>query len=134
MAFKKGRSGNPAGRPPGVGRNAELRKAIAEDLPSIIQAMVQAARGGDVGAARLLLDRALPALKPEAAPLTLPGLGAGSLSARAEAVLASVARGELSHDAGAALVASIGGLAKIQELSELEARLTALESKMEGKA
>ncbi len=131
--WKPGESGNLKGRPPGTGGAAKLRAAIQNDLPEILEAMARAAKGGDVQAARVLLDRVLPALKPETTPINLPELGAGTLVQRAEAVMRAVGNGELSHDAGAALVGAVAAVARIAELTELEARLTALESRMEGK-
>jgi hypothetical protein len=40
---------------------AKLREAVADALPDVLDAMVRAARAGDVGAARLLMERTLPA-------------------------------------------------------------------------
>jgi hypothetical protein len=42
-------------------------------------------------------------------------------------VLASVARGELAPGQGAALLGAIGTLARVLEVDELAARITALE-------
>lgn len=66
--FIKGQSGNPAGRPTGS-RNRitnEARKLIEANTSEILEAMVIAAKKGDTGAAKLLLDRVLPKrLRPE---------------------------------------------------------------------
>lgn len=64
MAFKKGQSGNPAGRQKGDSHAGKLRKALENDLPDIIQSVVDAAKGGGMQAARLLLDRSISAMKP----------------------------------------------------------------------
>ena len=88
MTFKKGKSGNPAGRPRGTGKADKLRRAIEGDLEEIIKAMVTAARDGDVSAAKLLLDRTIPALKPMDTPLSLQT--GGSLSETGSAVLTAV--------------------------------------------
>jgi len=63
--WQKGQSGNPAGRKPGTGNVTALREQIAERLPNIIETLAQAAEGGDVQAARILLDRVLPPMKHE---------------------------------------------------------------------
>jgi len=129
--FRKGQSGNPQGRPRGSGLTGKLRKAIATEAKEIITAMVDKAKEGDTAAARLLLDRVLPALKAEAAPVAIPGMQAGSLSERASAALEAAAKGELSPDTAAALVAAVGGLARIIEIDELERRIAALEERHE---
>ena len=61
-------------------------------------------------------------------PLTLPD---GTLTERGRAVLASVADGVLAPGQGAQLVAAIGQLARVAEVDELAARITALEAKNE---
>ena len=63
--WQKGQSGNPAGRAPGSHNpSTVLRLAIAEQVPAIIDTLVEAAKAGDVSAAKLLLSRVLPPLKP----------------------------------------------------------------------
>ncbi len=59
-AWKPGQSGNPKGRPPGVGEIGKMRAAIAGNVPAILESLTTAALAGDVQAARLLLERALP--------------------------------------------------------------------------
>jgi hypothetical protein len=125
--WKPGESGNPAGRKPGSGDVARLRAAIAEKVPTIIEKLTASALLGDVGVARLLLERVIPPLKAseEAAPLTLPD---GTLTEQGKAVLASVASGDLAPGQGAALLTSLGTLAKLTETDELSRRIEALVS------
>lgn len=126
-AWKPGQSGNPAGRAPGSGEVAKLRATIAGQVPALVAVLVERALGGDVGAARLLLERVCPPLKAteEAAPLALPD---GTLTEQGRAVLGAVAAGELTAGQGAALLGAIGTLARVAEVDELERRLTALEA------
>ena len=70
--FKPGVSGNPAGRPKGQHPAHKLRNAIVESMPQIIENLVNLAKNGDVQAAKVLLDRCCPVLKPQAMPLNLP--------------------------------------------------------------
>jgi hypothetical protein len=42
---------------------------LEREVPEILSALVDAARGGDVPSAKLILERCLPALKPENRPL-----------------------------------------------------------------
>lgn len=129
-AWKPGQSGNPRGRPKGSGLSGDLRRAIQNRASELIDAMMQKALDGDVQAARTLLDRVLPALKAEAAPVTLPGIATpdATLAQRAVAALEGVARGDLSPDVGASLVAAVGALARVVEVDELERRIAALEN------
>ena len=126
--WKPGESGNPAGRKPGTGEVAKIRAAIAERVPDLMAAMMSRALDGDVGAARLLLERAVAPLKAAEQPqaLTLPD---GTLTEQGRAVLAAVAAGELAPGQGAQLMTAIGTLAKVSELDELAARITALEER-----
>lgn len=126
--WKAGESGNPAGRPPGAGEVSKLRAAIGERVPELLNAMIDKALEGDVGAARLLLERAIAPLKAteQAQALTLPD---GTLTEQGRAVLACVAAGELAPSQGAALLGAIGTLARVTEIDELTNRITALEQK-----
>lgn len=125
--WKPGESGNPAGRRPGSGQVAKLRTAIAEQLPGLLDAMLARALEGDVGAARLLLERTIAPLRAmePAQPLTLPD---GSFTDQGRAVLKAVAEGELAPGQGATLLSAIGALARVAEIDELTARIDALEA------
>lgn len=121
-----GQSGNPKGRPPGVGKVAKLRNSIEKHVPEIIKTLVVAAKAGDAQAARLLLDRALPTLKPAELPQVV-SLGDGTLTDQGRAVLAAVATGMLAPGQGAVLLSAIGALARVLDIDELESRVAALE-------
>ena len=127
-SWKPGQSGNPAGRKPGTGEVSKIRAAINDRVPELLAAMMAKALEGDVGAARLLLERAVAPLKAaeQAETITLPD---GSLTVQGRAVLRAVAAGELAPGQGAALLSAIGTLARVTEIDELEARLTKLENK-----
>lgn len=98
-------------------------------MPDILAGLVTAAKGGDVQAARLILERVLPPLKgiEQAVALQLPA--GGTLTAIGRAVLHAVAAGELAPSQGAALLGAIGTLARVTEIDEFETRLTKLEEK-----
>ena len=126
--WKTGESGNPAGRKPGTGAVAKIRASMAEHVPALVAVLLVRAMAGDLGAARLLLERTIAPLKAaeQAAPLALPG---GSLAEQGRAVVAAIAAGELAPSQGAALLASIGTLAKLIEVDELARRIDALEAR-----
>ena len=127
-AWKPGQSGNPKGRPAGTGEVGKLRAAIAKRVPDLLDAMLAKALDGDVGAARLLLERAIAPLKAieQTQALALPD---GTLTEQGHAVLRSVADGVLAPSQGAALLGAIGTLARVTELDELESRIAALEAR-----
>ena len=127
-AWKPGQSGNPKGRPPGVGDVSKLRAAIADRVPELLAAMMTRALEGDVGAARLLLERAIAPLKGIEQAVTLQLPTDGTLTAKAAAVLSAAAAGELAPGQAAQLIAALGMLAKIQEVDELAARIEKLEA------
>jgi hypothetical protein len=97
-------------------------------VPDLLDAMLAKALDGDVGAARLLLERAIAPLKAieQTQALALPD---GTLTAQGRAVLRSVADGVLAPSQGAALLGAIGTLARVTELDELESRIAALEAR-----
>jgi hypothetical protein len=126
--WKAGQSGNPKGRPPGVSAITKLRDSLAGDVPEILAGLVAAAKGGDVQAARLILERVLPPLKGVEASVMLNLPQGGTLTAKAETVLNAAASGELAPGQAAQLIAAMGTVARIAELDELDTRLTKLEN------
>ncbi len=129
--WKKGQSANPSGRPKGIVNHARLREAIADDVPEILQAMAAAAKGGDAAAARLLLDRCLPALKPTDTPIRIE-LPDG-LADASKAVIKAATTGEVTPGEASSLLGSIGIAARVTEVTELLERIEAIEQRLGGK-
>lgn len=125
------------GRPPGRGYIAELRATLATDLDKIIEQLRTQALAGDAQAIRIILDRVLPALRPVDMPTPLALPAHGSLADQARAVVLAAAVGDLAPAQAAQLITGLGGVAKIIESTELEARIAALEARgapIRGKA
>lgn len=102
MKFQPGQSGNPRGRPPGNSHRA-VRQAIAEALPEVVEALITAAKAGSVPAAKVLLERVIPPLKPEG---SLVDLGApGELSGRVRAIVDAMLSGAVSATLAAEMLA-----------------------------
>jgi hypothetical protein len=108
-----------------------MRDSLRADVPEILARLVTAAKSGDIQAAKLILERVLPPVKAveQAVVLQLPE--GANLTAQGHAVLSAVALGDLAPGQGAQLLASIGTLARVTEIDELEIRLTQLEQRHE---
>jgi hypothetical protein len=64
MPWKQGQSGNPRGRPRKSQKSmAQLRSQISEHLPDVIEVLANAAKDGDVQAARILVERCVPSMR-----------------------------------------------------------------------
>jgi len=64
MPWKQGQSGIPNGRPRKSQRSmAQLRSQISEHLPDVIEVLANAAKEGDVQAARILVERCVPSMR-----------------------------------------------------------------------
>jgi len=60
--FQKGQSGNPAGKPKGARHKTTLlaERLLLDDVEKIVNAVLTAARNGDMTAAKIILDRIAP--------------------------------------------------------------------------
>jgi hypothetical protein len=126
--------GNP-GRPKGVRHKSTLlcEKLMRDDAKEIVQAVIVAAKAGDMVAAKIVLDRISPARKGRPIHFELPeARTADDVAAALAAVVSAMADGELTPDE-AALVASVLEMRrKSIETIEHENRLRILETKTRG--
>ncbi len=125
--FKVGVSGNPNGRPKDKTPATLLRKAIVEDMPEIILALIKQAKAGDTAAAKILLDRCCPPLKPQAMTINVP-VG-GTLAEQGGDIIRATLSGNIPPDVGAQLINALSNQAKLIELQELTERIEILEAK-----
>lgn len=127
MAFEKGQSGNPAGRPRGVqDARTEWRGELEKHGTELVAKAVKMALDGDSQALKLCIDRAIPAYRPAAEPVTFEMTG-DTLTEKAESILTAVAAGEVDPQTGKALVDAIGSLVKVTEIDDITRRLAQLE-------
>lgn len=130
--FKPGQSGNPKGRPKDKTPATLLRKSIADDMPDIVKKLVELAKEGDIQAAKVLLDRICPPLKPQALPVTI-GTGA-TLSETGGNVVTATLNGTIPPDIGAMLIRALAEQGKLIELQDMADRLQRLEKLLEARA
>jgi hypothetical protein len=94
---------------------------------------IEMAKGGDMVALKLCLDRLLPPRRDRYVPFRLPRLEKASDSLEAVRVLADgVADAEITPAEASELQKLVDGFNKTLELVEIEQRLAAVESKLGG--
>jgi uncharacterized protein DUF5681 len=131
MQFQKGQSGNPAGRPRGARNRMTvlMQELLEEDAEAIARKAIELAKGGDIAAMRMCLDRVLPARKGEAVAFELPSLGKAADTVTAAAkIVAAVAAGELSPCEAADLAKVVDVYVQALATAGFEERLAKLES------
>jgi len=129
MAFKKGKSGNPAGRTPGSGVTGTLRKAILDKSPELLQIIIdKALNEGDVNAALALLNKIMPNLKAANEPVLFNLDTSKNISGVGSEVVQAISNGEVALDSGTQLLSSLASLVKLQETDELTKRIEILEN------
>ena len=133
--WPKGTSGNPNGRPRGSRHKAlvALDGIGAEHAKGIMEAVIQAAQGGDMRAAEILLRRLWPERKGRPVLVEVPEINNAS---DVQAALASIATaacgGEITPEEASTLAAVIDAQRRAIETMEFDARLRALEERIEG--
>jgi hypothetical protein len=128
--FKKGKSGNPKGKPKGARNKSTIAaEALLDgDAEAITRKAIEKAKDGDIAAIRLCLERILPAVKSRPISIELPKVETISdVVAAQSAVIAAMANGELRPDDGAAITTIITAFRATLEAGDLEDRIQALE-------
>jgi hypothetical protein len=95
MSYRKGRSGNPNGRPKGIAdKRTALRTLLAPHAQALIDKTVKLAKGGDTTPLRLCLERIMAPIraKDESARIDQPGT---TLIERGESVMDASLRGQI---------------------------------------
>jgi hypothetical protein len=135
--FTKGQSGNPSGRTVGSRNQINVMRDALKSYnnlngvnatEAIVHKIVDLALiEGDMGAAKLILERTAATVKPVSTAVTLPADMPKDLFQKGERILELIASGDITSDIGKELLASITMLLKVKEVTELETRLAELE-------
>ena len=131
--FKRGKSGNPGGRPKGALNKATLAsQALLDGEAEVLtRKAVELAKAGNPMALRLCLERLLPPRKDRPINFTLPKIkGAEDLPKALLAILEAVAKGEITPGEGEILTGILGAYRKGLETTDLETRIAALEKRV----
>ena len=134
--FPKGTSGNPAGKLPGTKHHAtrmaeNLMEGAAE---SVVQAVLTAAKGGDMVAARLVLERIAPVRKGRPVTLPLPAVNtAGDVLAALGATVKAMADGDITPDEAATVAGVLEVKRRSIETVELTIRLETIERQLDSR-
>jgi hypothetical protein len=129
--FKKGESGNPRGKPKGARHRATLmaEKMMEDDAAEIVKAVLDAARSGDMTAAKIVLDRIAPLRRGRPVLLDLPPVtSASDVAAAMGVVVGAMGAGDLSPDEAMSVAGVLELRRRAMETEEFEQRLLALES------
>jgi Family of unknown function (DUF5681) len=131
MAFHKGESGNPAGRRRGSrNRTTILMQSLLEaDGEALARKAIDLAKGGDLAALRMCMDRLVPARKHEPIAVDLPRLDtAADTVTAASTIVAAVAAGELAPAEAADIAKVVDIYVRALATQEFEERLAKLEN------
>lgn len=128
--FKKGQSGNPAGRPQGSRNRVSLAvdELLEGQAEALTQKAIDSALEGDSTALRLCLERICPVRRERPISVSLPAIVTAADTVKAVgAAIAAVASGEITPSEGAALAGMIEAQRRAIETMELEERIARLE-------
>lgn len=131
--FEKGQSGNPAGRPRGrADSRNRYREMLQPHIPEVLDKLVELAKDGDVAAAKLVLERTVPAARAKDIPTSLPLAGA-TVAERGMSVIDASIAGTIAPAEAEIAMALLQGQTRIIETSELLARIESLEARYEAR-
>lgn len=132
--FKPGRSGNPTGKAPGTRHRATTMaaKLMDDDAEAVVKAVLTAAKGGDMTACRIVLDRIAPPPRGRPVRFEVPPIAAAEDVATAlHGILAAAGAGQITPDEAATVAGLIETLRRAIETVELETRIAAIEARQQ---
>jgi len=135
--WKPGESGNPGGRPKGSKHKTTLAlEAMLEgEAKAITRKAIELAKGGDLTAIRLCLDRLLPLRRDRHVSFEAPEIRTAKQAADFTGMLLiKVGQGELTPSEAADLGKLVDNYVRALEVCDIEQRLAAIERQQERRA
>src|ERR1017187_5698655 len=129
--FKNGTSGNPAGRPAGSRNQATLacEQLLEGEAEELIRTLVEKAKGGNIQALGMCLDRLLPARKERCISLEpRPIASPQDLPIHFQDITTAVAEGRITPGEGESLSNILTSHARIMETVEHDRRIAQLDT------
>jgi hypothetical protein len=123
--FRKGQSGNPAGRPIGSVNSATRAAMLLLDgeAEALTKKAVELALAGDPAALRLCLDRIVGVRRGRPVDLTLPPIASiADLAAAMAAIAAAAAQGTITPDEAVALSQMVESFTRTLDAAHVERR------------
>lgn len=128
--FKPGKSGNPAGKPKGARHKTTLAiEALLDGEAEILtRKAIELAKGGDMQALRLCMDRLAPPRKDRSVAFAMPSIETvDDLPAATRAIMEAVSVGDITPSEAAELGKLVDAHVRAIEVSDINKRLEALE-------
>jgi hypothetical protein len=128
--FAKGRSGHPAGRPPGARNKKTLAAAVLleGEAEALTRRAVDLAFAGDPTAMRLCIERILPPCRERFVRFALPPIeSAADIAPAMKAVTSALAAGVITPGEAATIAAVVATFVRAIETSDFERRLKIVE-------
>jgi uncharacterized protein DUF5681 len=128
--FRKGQSGNPAGRPPGSRNRATImvQNLLEGAAENIAKRAAQLAEEGNVAAIRMCMNRLSPVGQHNPIAFELPPIDSTQDCLRAtSAILTGIASGDIAPSAAMQIARLIDVHLRAISTNDLEARMTKLE-------
>ena len=128
--FRKGRSGNPKGRPMGVRNKATEAAELVLDgeAEALTRKAVERALEGEASALRLCLERIIPPRRERPVKLAVPSVrGAADLAGTMAAITTAATEGTIAPGQAAELARVVEIFVRAVETSDFERRLRELE-------
>jgi len=128
--FEKGRSGHPAGRPPGSPNKKTLAAAVLleGEAEALTRRAVDLALAGDPTAMRLCIERILPPCRERTVKFALPPIeSAADIAPAMKAVTSALAAGVITPGEAERIAAVVDTFVRAIETSDFERRLKIVE-------